>query len=162
MKLLVVCLGNICRSPMGEGALRARIAGARLESWMTVDSAGTSGWHAGDPPDRRAVACARRHGVDITGLRGRQLTAADFHEFDHILCADGANLDDARAIAPAGLQQRAVLWLPWAGVAGPAAIPDPYYGEERDFEQSWALVDAAARGTVQRLSRGGESGIIQP
>ncbi|WP_313401460.1 low molecular weight protein-tyrosine-phosphatase [Stenotrophomonas sp.] len=162
MKLLVVCLGNICRSPMGEGALRARIAQARLNNWVSVDSAGTSGWHAGDPPDRRAVACARRHGVDISRLRGRQLKAADFHDFDHILCADRSNLDNARALAPAGLQERAVLWLPWAGVEGAAAIPDPYYGQDSDFEQSWALVDAAARGTVQRLTRNHESGIIQP
>ena len=162
MKLLVVCLGNICRSPMGEGALHAHVAQAGLDSWITVDSAGTSGWHAGDPPDSRAVACARRHGVDISGLRGRQLTPADFHDFDHILCADASNLDNARALAPDGLQERAVLWLPWAGVTGETAIPDPYYGQDRDFEQSWALVDAAARGTVQRLSRNGQSCIIQP
>ncbi|TDB27907.1 low molecular weight phosphotyrosine protein phosphatase [Stenotrophomonas sp. ATCM1_4] len=159
MKLLVVCLGNICRSPMGEGALRARIAQARLD-WISVDSAGTSGWHAGEPPDRRAVACARRHGVDISSLRGRQLRREDFFDFDYILCADHDNLAEARALAPEHARERAVLWLPWAGIAEATVVPDPYYGGQEDFEHSWALVDAAARATVQRLLRRDDSGII--
>ncbi|KRG71799.1 phosphotyrosine protein phosphatase [Stenotrophomonas terrae] len=161
MKLLVVCLGNICRSPMGEGALRARIGEAGLDSWVQVDSAGTSGhWHAGRSPDPRAVACARGHGVDISGQRARQLLAADFEEYDLILCADGDNLRDAQALAPAGLAARAVLWLPWAGINGSDVIPDPYYGDMKDFEHSWALIDAAAQVTVRRLSRREDSGII--
>lgn len=161
MKLLVVCLGNICRSPMGEGALRARIGEAGLDSWVQVDSAGTSGhWHAGRSPDPRAVACARGHGVDISGQRARQLLAADFEEYDLILCADGDNLRDAQALAPAGLAARAVLWLPWAGINDSDVIPDPYYGDIKDFEHSWALIDAAAQVTVRRLSRREDSGII--
>ncbi|AMJ57030.1 MULTISPECIES: low molecular weight protein-tyrosine-phosphatase [Stenotrophomonas] len=161
MKLLVVCLGNICRSPMGEGALRARIAEAGLDGWVQVDSAGTSGhWHAGRGPDPRAVACAHGHGADISGQRARQLLAEDFEEYDLILCADGANLRDAQALAPAGLATRAVLWLPWAGITGSDVIPDPYYGDVKDFEHSWALIDAAAQVTVRRLSRREDSGII--
>jgi len=162
LKLLVICLGNICRSPMGEGALRARITEAGLEGWLSVDSAGTSGWHAGDPPDRRAVACARGHGVDISGLRARQLRREDFLDFDHILCADRNNLAEARKLAPPQAAERASLWLPWAGITEADVVPDPYYGDSRDFEHSWALVDAAARATVQRLSRRGDSGIISP
>ncbi|MEG1680710.1 MAG: low molecular weight protein-tyrosine-phosphatase [Stenotrophomonas sp.] len=89
MKLLVVCLGNICRSPMGEGTLRTRIAEAGLDSWVQVDSAGTSGhWHAGRSPDPRAVACARQHGVDISAQRARQLLTEDF-EWEGI---DGADV----------------------------------------------------------------------
>ncbi|WP_313173615.1 low molecular weight protein-tyrosine-phosphatase [Stenotrophomonas sp.] len=161
MKLLVVCLGNICRSPMGEGILQARIAEAGLDSWVQVDSAGTSGhWHAGRGPDPRAVACARGHGVDISAQRARQLLAEDFEEYDLILCADDDNLRDARALAPAGLEARAVLWLPWAGIDGADGVPDPYYGDVRDFETSWALLDAAAQVTVRRLSRRDDSGII--
>ncbi|WP_449467113.1 low molecular weight protein-tyrosine-phosphatase [Stenotrophomonas humi] len=160
MKLLVICLGNICRSPMGEGALRARLAEAGLADRVQVDSAGTSGWHAGDPPDRRAVACAKRHGVDIAKLRGRQLIAEDFLYFDHIFCADHDNLAEARKLAPAEARDRAVLWLPWAGIGKSAVVPDPYYGGDADFEHSWALVDAAARATVQRLFRRNDSGII--
>ncbi|MCW4456362.1 low molecular weight phosphotyrosine protein phosphatase [Flavobacterium sp. MXW15] len=162
MKLLVVCLGNICRSPMAEGALRARIAGSPLAGRVEVDSAGTGDWHVGQPPDRRAIACARGHGVDISGLRGRQLQPADFERFDWILCADGNNLRDAARLAPAAGRQRLALWLPWAGIDGDDAIPDPYTGGPQHFEQAWALVDAAASATVRRLVRDADSGIIAP
>lgn len=157
----MVCLGNICRSPMGEGALRRRIAESPLSGRVEVDSAGTSGWHIGRAPDPRAIACARGHGVDIGGLRARQLVREDFDCFDLILCADQGNLADARALMPAGSGKRAVLWLPWAGLPE-ESIPDPYYGDELDFEHSWALVDAAAQATVRRLSAAVDSGIIGP
>ncbi|MCL7714094.1 low molecular weight protein-tyrosine-phosphatase [Stenotrophomonas mori] len=162
MKLLVVCLGNICRSPMGEGALRSRIARSPLAGRVTVDSAGTAGWHEGKAPDPRAVACARRHGVDISALRARPLQAADFRAFDHVLCADRSNLEAARDVAPPSLRGRAVLWLPWAGIAGTDDVPDPYYGDEAGFEHSWGLLEAAAAATVARLSAQAESGIIGP
>jgi len=158
MRLLTLCLGNICRSPMAEGALRARIEASPLRGRVEVDSAGTGGWHAGEPPDRRAIACARRHGVDIAGLRARQLRAQDFHDFDLVLCADADNLRNARRLAPAGLQERAVLLLEWAGPAVAALapggeVPDPYYGGPEDFEQVWQLVDTAAQAVVERLLR---------
>ncbi len=160
MKLLLVCLGNICRSPMAEGALRHHLQRSPLAERVQVDSAGTGGWHSGEPPDRRAVACARGHGVDIAGLRARQLQAADFAAFDWILCADAANLRDVRQRAPAAARERVALWLPWAGLDGPREIPDPYTGGSEQFEQVWQLVDAAAAGSVARLSADGGSGII--
>ncbi|KAF1684961.1 phosphotyrosine protein phosphatase [Pseudoxanthomonas broegbernensis] len=152
-RLLVVCLGNICRSPMAEGALRARIEASPLAGRVEVDSAGTGGWHAGAPPDRRAIACARSHGVDIGGLRARQLRAGDFHDFDWLLCADAANLRDVRRLAPEGLDGRAALLLDWAGATGGegTVVPDPYYGGHEDFEHVWRLVDAAAQAAVARL-----------
>jgi len=149
--LLVICLGNICRSPMGEGALRARIAASPLAGRVTVDSAGISNWHQGHAPDRRAVACARRHGVDISTLRARPLCAADFQQFDYMLCADADNLAAAQAKAPANSSAQISLWLPWAGIDEMASIPDPYYGDEDGFEQVWHLVDDAAQATVRRL-----------
>jgi protein-tyrosine phosphatase len=161
LRLLVVCLGNICRSPMGEGALRMRIAESSLASDIEVDSAGTSDWHIGRAADPRAIACARGHGVDISGLKARQLIREDFSRFDLILCADQSNLEDARAVAPVDSVGRAVLWLPWAGMSA-VSVPDPYYGDERDFEHSWSLVDAAAQATVRRLSAAVDSGIIGP
>ncbi|MFT4257617.1 MAG: low molecular weight protein-tyrosine-phosphatase [Pseudoxanthomonas sp.] len=150
MRLLLVCLGNICRSPMAEGALRARLDEAGL-SWVQTDSAGTGGWHAGEPPDRRAIACARGHGVDIAGLRARQLRAADFHAFDWLLAADAQNLRDLRRLAPDGLAERAQLLLDWSGTQAAGEIPDPYCGDHDDFEHVWRLVDTAARQVAARL-----------
>lgn len=153
MKLLAVCLGNICRSPLAEGALRARLDAAGLD-WVQTDSAGTGDWHIGAAPDRRAIACARGHGIDIAGLRARQLCAEDFEDFDWLLCADAQNLRDAHAIAPTGLADKAVLLLDWAGVEGQGEVADPYYGDASDFERSWAQVDAAAQGVVARITAG--------
>lgn len=148
-----MCLGNICRSPMGEGALRHRLAEARLGDRIEVDSAGTGGWHAGEPPDPRAIRCAGGHGVDIAGLRARQLVPADFEHFDWLLCADAGNLRDVTRAAPAALRHKVSLWLPWAGVDLREDIPDPYTGGPPQFEQAWQLVAAAARGSVARLTR---------
>ena len=154
MKLLVVCLGNICRSPMAEGALQARLAASPLAGRVQVDSAGTGGWHAGEPPDRRAIACARGHGVDIAGQRARQLHAADFEVFDWILCADRANVRDVLRIAPAARRDRVALLLDWAGVKAEGEVPDPYTGGPEDFRQVWRLVDSAAQAVVARLAAG--------
>ncbi|KAF1688457.1 low molecular weight protein-tyrosine-phosphatase [Pseudoxanthomonas taiwanensis] len=159
-RLLVVCLGNICRSPLAEGALRARIAASPLAGRVEVDSAGTGGWHAGEPPDRRAIACARRHGVDISGLRARQIRPRDFHDFDWLLCADASNLRDVLRLAPPAARDRVALLLDWAGVAPGGQVPDPYYGGEDQFEEVWRMVDAAARAAVERLARTLASGII--
>ncbi|NHF65705.1 low molecular weight protein-tyrosine-phosphatase [Xanthomonas hortorum] len=153
MKVLIVCLGNICRSPMGEGALRARLDQARLSRRIEVDSAGTGDWHAGEPPDPRAIHCARGHGVNISGLRARQVRAADFEHFDWVLCADNSNLRDLQRLASAPLRDKVALWLPWAGVAERDEIPDPYTGGMDDFERAWQLVDTAASQTVARLTR---------
>jgi protein-tyrosine phosphatase len=155
LRLLVVCLGNICRSPMAEGALRARLCEAGLEHATVIDSAGTGDWHVGDPPDLRATATASRHGVDISGLRARQLRAADFDDFDWLLCADHANLRDVQALAPQGSRARIGLFTEWAGLQG--AIPDPYTGGNDHFEQVWSQVDAAARAAAERLRRGGRA-----
>jgi protein-tyrosine phosphatase len=152
VRLLVVCLGNICRSPMAEGVLRARIEAARLGDRVELDSAGTGDWHVDRPPDPRAIATAARHGIDISGLRGRQLSAADFERFDWLLCADRSNLRAARELAPAHGLARAALLLEWAGSRdGGLEIPDPYTGGIDQFEHVWSLLDRAADGVVQRL-----------
>lgn len=152
LRLLVVCLGNICRSPMAEGVLRSRIQAAGLAPRIVVDSAGTGGWHVDNPPDPRSIAVAGRHGVDIAGLRGRQLTVADFGRFDWLLCADRANLRDVHALAPdAAARCRIALLLDWAGVQPAGEIPDPYTGDAADFEQVWSMLERAADGVVARL-----------
>jgi protein-tyrosine phosphatase len=151
-RLLVVCLGNICRSPMAEGALRARLAQAGLEDAVQVDSAGTGDWHVGAAPDRRAIACAARNGVAISGQRARQLAAGDFAVFDAILCADHATLRETRARSPAALRERCMLLSAYAR-RGEVEIPDPYTGSAADFDHAWNLVDAMARDIVQGLQQ---------
>ena len=162
MRLLVVCLGNICRSPMAEGALRARLDASPLAGRVEVDSAGTGDWHVGEPPDRRAITCAAGHGVDIGGLRARQLQVRDFDRFDWILCADPANLRDAGRLASPAQRERLALYLPWSGGRGAGAIPDPYTGGSEQFEQVWTLVDEATKRAVARLLHDADSGIIGP
>ena len=151
MKLLIVCLGNICRSPTAEGALRARIAASSLAGKVTIDSAGTAGWHAGKPPDPRSIACARGHGVDISMLRARQLRRQDFLEFDWLLCADHENLRDVIDQAPETARDKVALLMEWAGIEGDGVIPDPYTGGPAEFEHAWRLVDSAAQAVVARL-----------
>ena len=150
-RLLVVCLGNICRSPMAEGALRARIEAAGLGHRVEVDSAGLGNWHAGQPPDRRAIKCAAGHGVDISGLKARQITDADYTAFDVLLCADADVLYTVRAHAPAGATAHTELLLDWSGLGANAQIPDPYTLNAAAFEHAWDLVDAAAAAIVARL-----------
>jgi protein-tyrosine phosphatase len=150
-RLLIVCLGNICRSPMAEGALRARLEAAGLGDRVEVDSAGLGNWHAGQPPDRRAIKCAAGHGVDISGLRARQITDADYMEFDVLLCADADVLYTVRAHAPEGATAQTGLLLGWSGLGEKAQIPDPYTQNAAAFEQAWDLADGAAQAIVARL-----------
>jgi protein-tyrosine phosphatase len=150
-RLLVVCLGNICRSPMAEGVLRARIEASPIAGQVTLDSAGTGAWHVGQPPDPRAIATAARHGVDIAGLRARQLSRDDFARHDWLLCADRRNLRDVRARGPAEAHSRCVLLLEWAGLATDADVPDPYTGGVQEFEAVWSMLERAAHGVVARL-----------
>ncbi|MBO9623417.1 MAG: low molecular weight phosphotyrosine protein phosphatase [Sphingomonas sp.] len=149
--VLFVCLGNICRSPLAEGAFRARAQAAGLD--VDADSAGTGEWHVGHAPDRRAQAVARRHGIDISGYRARQVEAADFLRFDHILALDHSNLSNLRALAPAKARARLGLLLDLVPGMEGQAVADPYYGGEEGFEATWAQVDLAAQALVEQLSR---------
>jgi len=146
----MVCLGNICRSPMAEGVLRARLQEAGLQDQVRVDSAATGRSHIGHAPDERAVACAARHGIDIAAQRARALTNEDFDAFDYILCADRTILHDARIRKPRTSRSDVELLLEWSGV-GKKDIPDPYYGDARDFERAFKLANAAALGVVERI-----------
>lgn len=147
--VLFVCLGNICRSPLAEGAFRARAVAAGLTA--RIDSAGTGGWHVGEPPDRRAQATARRHGVDISGYRGRQVAVEDFTRFTHIFAMDASNLTNLKAIEPVGATADLSLLLDLVEGAAGRSVADPYYGDDKDFETTWRQVDAAAAALVQRL-----------
>lgn len=150
--VLFVCLGNICRSPLAEAALREECQRSELN--IIIDSAGTGDWHAGQPPDERAQAVAAKNGVDIAHLRARQVKAADFRDFDHIIALDNQNLRDLEALRPAkGVAKLSLLLDHVAGRAG-EDVADPYYGGDRDFEQTWAEVTEAARAIREWLEAG--------
>lgn len=147
--LLFVCLGNICRSPLAEAAFRKAAAEAGLAA--EADSAGTGDWHVGEPPDRRAQATAWRHGIDISGYRGRQVSARDFRRFTHILALDHANLENLRALRPRDATARLSLLLDHVPGQEGEAVADPYWGDETGFETTWAEVSAAAEALVAKL-----------
>ena len=151
--VLFVCLGNICRSPLAEAALRAEAVTAGLA--LTIDSAGTGGLHAGEPPDPRAIAEAARHGIDISGYRARQVRREDFRRFGQIYALDQQNLRDLRRIEPNGLIGRSTARLSLLMDSVPGregtAVIDPYGGSAEDFAQTWTDVREAARLIVMRL-----------
>lgn len=148
--ILFLCLGNICRSPLAEGAARAAFARAGIDA--TLDSAGTGDWHVGHAPDTRAQAEARRRGIDISALRGRQLRRADFYDFNLILAADASNLRDARAIRPPDATAELRLMLDLLPGRGGEGVTDPYYGEDDGFAATWDDVDAVAAALVAEFS----------
>ncbi|MBV9932618.1 MAG: low molecular weight phosphotyrosine protein phosphatase [Alphaproteobacteria bacterium] len=150
VSVLFVCLGNICRSPLAEAAFRAEAARRDLD--VVVDSAGTGDWHVGHPPDPRARAVAVRNGVDIRHLRARQVAAADFDRFDHIVALDARNLADLRRMEPPGARARLSLLLDHVPGREGAAVADPYYGDDRHFDAAWGDVAAGARGLADRIA----------
>lgn len=150
--VLFVCLGNICRSPLAEGALR--VEAARLKLDLIVDSAGTGNWHAGEPPDARAVGVAARHGVDISGLRARQVRRADFHRFTHVIALDHDNLADLRRLAPPDAAAELSLLLDHVPGREGQAVADPWFGDATGFDTTWADVTAGARALAERFTPG--------
>lgn len=146
---LFVCLGNICRSPLAEAALRHEAAGSGLD--VHADSAGTGDWHVGSPPDRRAQAVALRHGIDISTYRARQVIEADFLRFDHIFALDADNLRHLKALRPShGTAELRLLMDLVPGREG-SGVADPYFGDDAGFDITWDDVTRAARAIVKRL-----------
>ena len=151
MRVLFVCLGNICRSPTAEAVLRALAAREAPELLVEVDSAGTAGYHVGEPPDPRTRQAAARRGYDLSTLRARVVEPADFERFDLILAMDRENLRVLRRRAPAQAHERVRLFLEFAPEAGPEDVPDPYYGGANGFEEVLDLVETATRGLLAHL-----------
>lgn len=140
--ILFLCLGNICRSPLAEGAARAAFTNANRP--MLFDSAGTGDWHVGHPPDLRAQAVARANGCDISELRARQLHRDDFTRFALILAADTVNLRDAQRLAPPNSRARLALMLDMVPGREGQPVADPYYGDSTEFMRCWQDVAAIA------------------
>jgi protein-tyrosine phosphatase len=155
MRLLFVCMGNICRSPTAEGMMRHVLSEAGLDSRVEVDSAGTGAWHAGDPADPRARAAAARRGIDLHSI-ARQVTREDLDSFDLILAADAENQRDLMQLAGEDPARRAKVRrlreFDSASVkAGELDVPDPYYGGADGFDQVLDIVDAACRGLLAEI-----------
>jgi protein-tyrosine phosphatase len=152
VRLLFVCMGNICRSPTAEAVMRGLIAQDGLEDQIVIDSAGTGSWHVGHPPDRRSTAAAKARGIVMEGA-ARQVTVADFEDYDLLLAADADNVAALRALAPDDAAAAKIHLLreydPEAD--GDLAVPDPYYGGPDGFEHVIDLIDAACRGLLDTL-----------
>lgn len=147
-RILFVCLGNICRSPTGEGVLKAKARERGLH--LTIESAGTGAWHVGNPPDGRMTAAAKRRGYDLSTQRARQVDLSDFYEFDMILAMDRQNLADLLSMAPPNLEADIRLFLDFADTEE-SETPDPYYGGASGFEHVIDLIEIGADGLLDYL-----------
>lgn len=150
IRVLMVCLGNICRSPTAEAVLRAKLKTSRLDAIIEVDSAGTSDWHSGNPPDTRSIVAAAARSYDLSPLRARQVEAGDFDTFDYILAMDRQNLRDLQALCPEHARHKLGLLL-HHGTRGLEEVPDPYgLGRDR-FELVLDLVEDACTGLLTSM-----------
>ena len=148
VKILMVCLGNICRSPLAEGILQSKLP----QETFIVDSAGTGNWHAGEQPDKRSILTAKNRGLDISCQKARQIKAADFNDFDHIYVMDSSNLRDVRQLAPNDASRSKVKLMmdeifPGQGID----VPDPYYGGPEGFDKVYDMLDEACTLVAQKL-----------
>lgn len=154
IRVLMVCSGNICRSPTAEAVLRQRLQAARLGDRVAVDSAGTHGFHIKEPPDPRAQALGLKRGYDLSSLRARRVGGEDFLAFQHILAMDEGHLKWLHDAAPPDARAKVGLLMSHAvRHAGVREVPDPYYGSERDFERVLDLVEDACDGLLRQLAR---------
>lgn len=153
VKVLFVCLGNICRSPTAEGVFRKKVLDAGLQEHIEIDSAGTSGWHIGEPPDKRAIAAAKGRGYDLATLRGRQLVGDDFRIFDYILVMDRENLANSKAIAPSEFSGCLSLLLAFSSQSRYSEVPDPYYGGDQGFDTVLDLIEDSCDGLLKDIER---------
>jgi protein-tyrosine phosphatase len=152
VRILFLCMGNICRSPTAEGVFRSLAARLAPDLDLEADSAGTHGYHVGHAPDARSQQVALARGVDLSGLRARQLTHADFDAFDLILAMDQDNLEFASRLAPPGRRERLRLLLEYAPGQPLREVPDPYYGGLEDFELVFDLASQATHGLLTSLT----------
>lgn len=149
--ILFVCLGNICRSPLAEGAFRARAISHGLADSLLIDSAGLGSWHIGNPPDPRAIRIAGTRGIDISNQSARQVDSADFDRFDLILGMDRSNLTALQRMAPTSSKARIGLFLDQA-LGSHADVPDPYYGDDAGFAEAIDLIDEASAALIDQIS----------
>jgi protein-tyrosine phosphatase len=152
MRILMVCLGNICRSPLAQGVLSARAAAASLP--VVADSAGTAGWHEGSPPDPRSIAAAARRGIDIGAQRARRVLGDDFDRFD-LLCAMDTRVEASlRRLRPAGGGAGVTRLMDFAPRSAPRSVPDPYYEGDEAFDLALDLIEQGVAGLIASIRAG--------
>ncbi len=152
VRVLFVCLGNICRSPTAQGVFTHFVKAAGLQDWIVIDSAGTGDYQIGAPPDARACNAAARRGYDLTALRARQVTRGDFSQFDYVLAMDEHNLRTLKGLCAAQHAHKVRLFTEF-GSTGASAVPDPYGGDAQDFERVLDLVEDAAPRLLNHIRR---------
>ncbi|MCB0689958.1 MAG: low molecular weight phosphotyrosine protein phosphatase [Saprospiraceae bacterium] len=150
MKILMVCLGNICRSPLAEGIAQNLIHHKKLD-WI-VDSAGTTGWHEGSSPDKRSIAVAKDHDIDISGLRARQIRQAELPDWDLIVAMDAQNYQDIRRLDPEVTGTRLHMMMNFLYPGQNRPVPDPYYGSKKDFEEVYTMLYQACEAMLEELT----------
>lgn len=148
VKVLFVCLGNICRSPTAEGIFRQMVRDQGLDAQIITDSAGTGDWHVGNPPDGRAQRAAAARGYDLSDLRARQAKPVDFRDFDYVLAMDRSNYANLEAICPPGYEDRLHMFLSFYPNSPEAEVPDPYFGGAAGFDYVLDLVEEASNGLL--------------
>lgn len=153
VKVLFVCLGNICRSPTAHGVFQHRVAEAGLQHSIEVDSAGTGGWHIGEPPDKRAIGTAKQRGYDLSPLRARQFSADDLQSFDYVLAMDQENLQDMLAAKRATPRGHVGLFLEFDKNSEYKEVPDPYFGGAKGFERVLDLIESASQGLLEHIQK---------
>lgn len=150
VKVLMVCLGNICRSPTAHAVFQQRVRAAGLQTQVLVDSAGTGDYHIGAAPDPRTRAAGAKRGYDLEGLRARQVCASDFEVFDYVLAMDDSNLRELARQCPPEHRHKLRLFLEFSE-SSVRSVPDPYYGDADGFEQVLDLVEAGADALLRHL-----------
>ena len=151
IKVLFVCMGNICRSPTSEGVFRKIVEKAGLSDRIHIDSAGTHAYHVGKQPDSRAQETARNRNINLSTQRARQAKTEDFNEFDYVIAMDHDNVSDLEAICPENQRARLRLFLEFSDKFDETEVPDPYYGGEQGFEHVFDLVEDASRGLLNDI-----------
>lgn len=151
IRVLFVCMGNICRSPTAHGVFESLVQKKGLSHRIEVDSAGTHAYHMGEPPDARSQQVAKGRGVDLSGQRARRVQPDDFLHFDYLLAMDRDNFRELRRICPSGSENKLRLLMEFAPEYGIREVPDPYYGGSGGFDQVFRMVEAAADGLLQTL-----------
>lgn len=151
VKVLFVCMGNICRSPTAQGVFEKLVDEHALSGQIQIDSAGTHAYHVGEPPDVRAAEAARRRGVNLDQQRARRFSAEDFDEFDYVLAMDSSNYADMSAVCPPEHSARLRLFLEFTPVPGATEVPDPYYGGATGFERVLDMIEAASAGLLAEI-----------